>query len=114
KPSASGSGDKASSLTAAGEKRLDGMVLLGNNAPLVERGSCSLIGLLEKSPRRSAAVKVRSRLLPAAWRISSFWKPANPNSLFLINGPPSVAPNWLRLSWSCWREKKLVAFRDVL
>src|SRR5204863_4763982 len=112
--SASGSGESDSSFTDAGENRLDGMVLFGNSAPLVERGSCSLIGLLEKSPRRSVAVNVRSRLLPAAWRISSFWKPANPNSLFLRKGPPSVAPNWFRLSRSCRREKKFVAFRAVL
>src|SRR5215813_14963354 len=88
------------------------MVLLGKGAP--PSRSYSVMGLDEKSPRRSAAVRVCARVSPAAVRIHRFWKPPNANSLSFLIGPPRVKPAWLRFNWSCCREKKLLAFSSVL
>src|SRR5262249_21285252 len=42
------------------------------------------------------------------------WKPPKKNSLFLINGPPTVPPAWLRFRLSDWCEKKLFALKSEL
>src|ERR1700687_3008265 len=89
---------------ATGFSRFAGMTLFGKGSPL--RGSIIWIGAgspertgsssSDKSPLRNSAVGTlaNSTLRGAVSR--SPWQSPKATSLFLMTGPPSVPPNWLR------------------
>ena len=78
-------------------------LIAGEEVP-VEGINGSAASPREKSPSRSAAVSTIAELI-GFWRIVVLWYEKKAKALFLLIGPPSVPPNWLRFSPSCLVEK---------
>src|ERR1043166_8323413 len=95
-----------------GESRFCGMILVGIATPVV--GSLIVPDFAEKSPVRSAAVGTKAVLVYVMLRRIVRCHEPKKKSLSFLMGPPSVPPNWLRLSASFCVPKKLRAFSAPL
>src|SRR5207253_2775680 len=109
-------GSRLTRFNAAGENIEGLMELLLKGAlngiwrPLLHAGLVMSV----QSPASIASVGTNAIPSTGADRKVVDWSPPKKNNLFLITGPPSTPPNWLRFSESRFGAKALRAFSEPL
>src|SRR5437762_12405713 len=109
-------GSRFTRFNAAGENTKGSIRLLVNGAlnviwrPALHAG----VVMAVQSPASIAGVGTKAMPSTGAERNVVDWSPPKTNSLFLISGPPSTPPNWLRFNESRFGAKALRAFIEPL